>query len=96
MNWQPIETAPKDSKMVLLYCPPIAAPQKKKGTRFYRARMVTGRWIDSPQDGYNGQHLSDHAKDLLDRHGGFWGSTTFRPINGLPTHWMPLPEPPTP
>ena len=62
MGWQPIETAPKDGRNVLLFCP--------------RAQDY----------GYNGIRLT-WRKD------GCWQGAN----NSLwpPTHWMPLPEPPT-
>lgn len=70
MEWQPIETAPKDKFLLLL------GPSGYTTTPFVctTGRMCTnyhvGRWID---------HAND---DLTD-----WGFE--------PTHWMPLPAPPS-
>jgi hypothetical protein len=64
MEWQPIETAPKDGTDVLLWVP--------DGTYF--SLMMTGS--------YEGEDMGwcDNAR----------GSPGFDP-----THWMPLPPPPT-
>jgi hypothetical protein len=59
IEWQPIETAPKDGTVVLLW---------------------DGEYVTQ------GTHF-----------GGMWlphGECDFAGPNWLPTHWMPLPEPP--
>lgn len=62
MEWQPIETAPKDKRFVaLLYCTPT---YRRYGVGWYQ-----------PMTGWQGWY-----------HSGWKES---------PTHWMPLPEPPT-
>lgn len=70
MNWQPIETAPKDETVILLALPKAGA-LKEEGAR----RVYEGRWNTLQQ--------------------------TFTGVNGFillcgATHWMPLPDPPTP
>jgi hypothetical protein len=55
-NWQPIETAPKDGK-ILAY---------------------------DPDFGLQVMVFSD----------GFWWDTIDSILKTIPTHWMPLPEPP--
>lgn len=60
-EWQPIETAPKDGRDVLIV------------SDAYRDRVLVARWYK-----YNGKEgFRDWDADLH-----------------LPTHWMPLPEPP--
>lgn len=62
MTWQPIETAPKDGTLVLVYCP----------HNFAEERVL----------------LADYHIDRFCIHIDGQGV-------GVPTHWMPLPEPPT-
>lgn len=66
MDWQPIETAPKDGTEVILY----VADFDSVTTGWYSSR--TGLWP---------------------RHDEFTEDGDACNI-GLPTHWMPLPEPP--
>ena len=61
--WQPIETAPKTPKAILVWCPSIRC-----------TFAVT--WVRNGRDsGWE-----------------FFGSSTR--LREVPTHWMPLPEPP--
>lgn len=63
MNWQPLETAPKDGTFVLMY---------RNGT------VDTARWYDDWMFGRSA-----------------WGNGSWSyPDHALPSHWMPLPEPP--
>jgi hypothetical protein len=67
MNWQPINTAPKDGTSVLLYQP--------KG-RYYHECMMVAAWSTSwMPDGIGGYEWENELQ--------------------APTHWMPLPLPPT-
>ncbi len=66
MMWQPIETAPKDGKPVLLIV---------KGYQ-----PVVGQWDDCA-----GWWYSEDNQPPED-----WDRLTYRP-----THWMPLPAPPS-
>ena len=67
-GWQPIETAPKDGRVLLAY------------------------WGDTPQfigwDGEGWRVLMPPARGM-----GFGIHGNFAPFQ--PTHWMPLPAPPT-
>lgn len=67
-GWQPIETAPKDGRNVLLYA---------DGVREY-ARYVVGHW----------------GKALLTPAQWFDYAGT-KPLGLTPTHWRPLPTPPS-
>ena len=63
MNWQPIDTAPKDGARVLLL--------------FYTDAVASC-------------HFKNHSE------GGNWYTDIgFSMLIERPTHWMPLPEPPS-
>lgn len=68
-EWQPIETAPKDGKSVILFDP-------SRGGFVADQRFIFAHW-----SGWGG---------------GIWENTNSggKLMNGNPTHWMPLPEPP--
>lgn len=72
MEWQPIETAPKDGTSVLLGC---------DYDRLGKARVTLawwdGKWLES-------QYWNECEEE--------WEDCT---VQFRPTHWMPLPEPPT-
>lgn len=85
MDWRPIETAPKDGVVILIFTP---------------SQIVTGTWesrqggpgvsSDIPQEPNwcvyaNGEKLLDEGWD----EGAGW----FMEIEGA-THWMPLPDKP--
>lgn len=70
MEWQPIETAPKDGIEILVYVPPSA----------YRNGYVRSvQWRERDIDYW---HVEDNKNGPFPLRGG------------IPTHWMPLPEPP--
>jgi hypothetical protein len=68
MEWQPIETAPRDGTPVLLYVP------KHEG---WEPFIVQG-WYES---------------GAFDR--GWYEAASENWCKPSPTHWMPLPPPPT-
>lgn len=73
MNWQPIETAPRDGTEILLF----QAIQ-------YGVMMRVGNWDE------RGEHI-DTGKRVAG-----WTEADDGYIGCIePTHWMPLPEPPT-
>lgn len=67
MNWQPIETAPKDRELLI-----------------WRGRPCIARWDD--------QRYHKTPRPFWNDYGVF-GVVWMR--DNPPTHWMPLPEPPT-
>lgn len=67
-EWQPIETAPKDSEDGL--CPTVLLLEHAKDGNFY----YTGYW---------------------NRHQRQWLDNATSSIGLVPTHWMPLPPPPS-
>ena len=87
MKWQPIETAPKDGSIMLLYL------KRAPSERHYVvpdevAHYTIGFW----------EHAAWRSIEVEDC-GGMGGELTgWMPdwvcIDVEPTHWMPLPEPP--
>ena len=75
MNWQPIETAPRDGTSILLFCG--GQPEDN---------MAVGFWSTSIWVTYGNQNIK-----------GAWVIYECRSdtIEVHPTHWMPLPPPPT-
>ena len=71
MEWQPIETAPKDGGCVLLWLPEPWAEVEKAGW--------CGPWETWVRGGPPGDPDGEMPYGI--------GSL-------IPTHWMPLPEPP--
>ena len=78
--WQPIETAPTTGEVILIW---------KPDERMVGEYMMATYWSDvntSREPGWvpvGGIHKQ-----------GYHSSVTDTP-QGYPTHWMPLPEPPT-
>lgn len=84
MEWQPIETAPKDERVVRLK--QVGKHGEVEGWG-YRA----GDWI--------GGETLEVYEDIMEYAGGwvwhiFYPDGTTRDTCRKPTHWMPLPEPP--
>lgn len=103
MRWRPISTAPKD-QLILLAQPPFN-PAEHKWV------VMQGRWIDVPHTSdvvkwlmelkktelvIRPQWLGMYPGIMLHGHRAYDGkSYEGRPLVIYPTHWMPLPEPPT-
>lgn len=90
MNWQPIETAPKDGSTILL-CGPVMVD--------YEDVMDDKVVVEVGQYSHNsGYHSWENVEETKDRRVqtrkkyeyDSWGTT----LIDEPTHWMPLPEPP--
>lgn len=72
MDWQPIETAPRDGSLIM-----VANPNSGVWMAWYKAVYQSGFCPNNPWQSamLNHDHLSKN---------GSW----------IPTHWMPLPDPP--
>jgi hypothetical protein len=80
MDWQPIETAPKDRTAVIVAAPTMDQDGYIVGEAYFDpGRNNLGDWWWAGTD--YGDYHSGPMSDLDHRQ---------------PTHWMPLPEPPTP
>lgn len=71
MNWQPIETAPKDGTVIDLWVPDA------KNAKYSAHRIPSCKWDDK----------KGWVLDLI--------PIKISSLTDAPTHWMPLPEPPT-
>lgn len=81
MDWQPIETAPRD-RNILIYTPPIWPGQTG----------VKEAWWKSP---YEGAPMSQCSWETMT--GTNLSADVHEALDGTPlgaTHWMPLPPPP--
>ena len=76
MDWQPIETAPRDGTPILIFDPTKSSHDQIDGLRFDDARYAIGYWRVWKE---NGEWM--------------WGNRNS--AYNSPTHWMPLPDPPT-
>ena len=80
MEWQPIETAPKDGTLIILW-------NSTKGLN----RAYFGSWrVDSSEEHLEDSSLANWFDDSYDDFSLGYSSL---PLN--PTHWMPLPPPPS-
>ena len=68
MDWQPIETAPKDGTPVVVF-----APTTRAGTIRTNMRTITVAYLDR----------------------FYWWCSVDGKHSLKPTHWMPLPPPPS-
>jgi len=94
MGWQPIETAPKDGTTVMLYAP--------DSVRYSSKGIYVGHWEDTesytPAGGrtYRYGKLVGEDKEARTYTSKRWFSNGYS--GGLdsfiPTHWMPLLDPP--
>lgn len=89
MDWQPIETAPRDGKPVLLGL----APTENDGLTF----SGQGRWHEAEADypdcmGHDAGFMDDNF-DFFTCARSF-GAESYRHAGLQPSHWMPLPPAP--
>ena len=90
-KWQSIDTAPKDGTEILLHAPAC----DYKGTNV-KARTTYGHWrapSDTPRIKYQDGFAPEPEWEDFEPFWASWdgGFTEECP----PTHWMPLPPPPT-
>ncbi len=87
LSWQPIATAPKGGGAKFVTDPRWVEPPEIL-LRFKDGTHSVGRWDWYYAEGGNGYEgglawVEPHSGELLSR------------LGPHPTHWMPLPEPPT-
>ncbi len=92
-GWQPIATAPK-GRQVLIYC----VNELGKG-RTIKAKYIERFWEESSNDSENDEYNEPDDTyytlpgwyEFIDNWDDFSGVC----VHYNPTHWMPLPSPPT-
>lgn len=90
-NWQPIETAPKDGTHILAYGNGTDSITREVGKPMLPMFAVVYWWEhkhEDFEDAGNGLFRKVHKTSL-----GNWRGNSFSWFN--PTHWMPMPSPPT-
>lgn len=93
-EWQPIETAPRDGTVVLLWAKPNYPHSATHGVTF-------GRWEENKHERMEvvretfdeSGRVTQKEYALVGRANGFW---SYDDRSFTPTHWMPLPAPPSP
>lgn len=90
-EWQPIETAPRDGRIVIAYWDdmPVFVSWCDKPPR--RVAHHTGRW-PFRKTTYEEVEQSGFRVCIPMRGGGYGLHGNYAPF--MPTHWMPLPNPP--
>jgi len=81
MEWQPIETAPKDgTEVIVIHYTAYDGGMRPTVDGPFTASFCSNRWRSS----WDGEEVVEYMD---------WGGTDYKDIMS-PTHWMPLPEPP--
>jgi hypothetical protein len=89
--WQPIETAPRDSSKILLGLP--VNTDDDSGSVSTAGYWQEG-WEDSVDDmGCDNGFVDVHYQEFSPSRS--FGAAAYRSTGRQPTHWMPLPKPPT-
>lgn len=82
MEWQPISTAPKDgTEVIVIHHTDYGDGIMPTTDGPFTASFVRGAWRSSWDN--------EEVVEYMD-----WGGTDYKSIMA-PTHWMPLPSPPT-
>lgn len=87
--WQPIETAPRDGSFIML---------GRAESEDHCAVSFIGAWQEAYADSYDDMGQDAGFVDLLCSHftpGRSFGSPSHQYPPRQPTHWMPIPAPPT-
>lgn len=90
-GWQPIATAPKDGKRIILGRQPADADDW--------SFVGEGYWIEADDDGPDNM---GHDAGFVDMHfeafrcARSFGNPAYQDEGVQPTHWQPLPPPPGP
>lgn len=90
MDWQPIDSAPKDGRMILL-------GRCGNDDDEVVPLSTAGRWQEGWSDGVDVMGCDDGFVDV--DYQEFYpprtfGAEAYRSKGNQPTHWMPLPAPP--
>lgn len=96
MDWQPIETAPKDGTIIVLWCP--------KGIDRLYASPVAAKHVCIGYYGDSGALYQNEGWWSVESREEIWGygSELTGPmsetecLSAEPTHWLPLPPAPAP
>jgi len=80
MEWQPIDTAPKDGTIVLLF------GESHYGGQAIETGYYVEQWAESWETVKSGN--GKRTQELRKTDSGYWDA------NLSPTHWIPLPPPP--
>lgn len=81
MDWQDIETAPKDGAEVIGFHQTVHDQNNISKHGPWTMRFYDGEWIPS----WDGYHVIEYQGDF---------GTDYHDLPLPPTHWMPLPAPP--